>query len=144
DLKRVNVSAAYFLSIEFQQTGYLVERMYKAAHGDALGASTFGGAHQIMVPTVRYTEFLTDTQQIGQGVIVGQAGWEQVLETNKQSFAAQFVQRLRFTTAFSTAVTPAEFVDKLFLNAGMTPSLTDRNAVIAEFGSAKNSSDVAA
>src|SRR5207253_3847156 len=26
-LKRINVSAAYFLSIEFQQTGYLVERM---------------------------------------------------------------------------------------------------------------------
>src|SRR5205823_13144505 len=26
DLKRINVSAAYFLSIEFQQTGYLVER----------------------------------------------------------------------------------------------------------------------
>src|SRR5207302_169843 len=47
DLKRVNVSAAYFLSIEFQQTGYLVERMYKVAYGDATGASTFGGAHQL-------------------------------------------------------------------------------------------------
>src|SRR5207248_5612868 len=39
-LKRINVSAAYFLSIEFQQTGYLVERMYKAAFGSASGAST--------------------------------------------------------------------------------------------------------
>src|SRR6266436_5480028 len=39
-LKRINVSAAYFLSIEFQQTGYLVERMYKAAYGSASGAST--------------------------------------------------------------------------------------------------------
>src|SRR5437660_12009214 len=118
--------------------------MYKAAYGDAIGASTFGGAHQLTVPTVRYTEFLTDTQQIGQGVIVGQAGWEQVLENNKQSFAAQFVQRLRFTTAFSTAMTPAQFVDRLFLNAGVTPSATDRNAAIAEFGSAGNTSDVAA
>src|SRR5207253_8781379 len=41
-LKRINVSAAYFLSIEFQQTGYLVERIYKVAYGDASGTSTFG------------------------------------------------------------------------------------------------------
>jgi len=143
-LKRVNVSAAYFLSIEFQQTGYLVERMYKAAYGDAIGASTFGGAHQITVPTVRYTEFLTDTQQIGQGVIVGQAGWEQVLENNKQSFAAQFVQRSRFTTAFPTTMTPAQFVNQLFANAGVTPSATDRNAAINEFGGATNTADAAA
>src|SRR5207253_556322 len=34
ELKRINVSAAYFLSIEFQQTGYLVERFYKAAYGN--------------------------------------------------------------------------------------------------------------
>jgi len=26
EVKRINVSAAFFLSIEFQQTGYLVER----------------------------------------------------------------------------------------------------------------------
>jgi hypothetical protein len=31
DIRRINTSGAYFLSIEFQQTGYLVERMYKAA-----------------------------------------------------------------------------------------------------------------
>ena len=64
--------------------------MYKAAYGDASGASTLGSAHQLAVPVVRYTEFLTDTQQIGKGVIVGQTGWEQVLENNKQNFAAQF------------------------------------------------------
>lgn len=28
---------AFFLSIEFQQTGYLVERLYKVAYGSALG-----------------------------------------------------------------------------------------------------------
>src|SRR5256886_2885960 len=111
-LKRVNVSAAYFLSIEFQQTGYLVERMYKAAYGDAIGASTLGGAHQLAVPTVRYTEFLTDTQRIGQGVVVGKTGWEQVLENNKQNFAAQFAQRTRVTTALATTLTPALFADK--------------------------------
>src|SRR5438270_11049177 len=32
--KRVNVSAAFFLSIEFQNTGYFVYRMHKAAFGN--------------------------------------------------------------------------------------------------------------
>ncbi|CAN5578390.1 hypothetical protein BH20ACI3_BH20ACI3_04880 [soil metagenome] len=35
--KRVHVSAAFFLSIEFQETGYLIHRMYKAAYGDMPG-----------------------------------------------------------------------------------------------------------
>ncbi|PYS58735.1 MAG: hypothetical protein DMF74_22960 [Acidobacteria bacterium] len=70
ELKRINVSAAYFLSIEFQQTGYLVERFYKAAYGSASGSSTFGGTHQLSVPIVRFSEFLPDTQRIGQGVVV--------------------------------------------------------------------------
>src|SRR5438552_7311792 len=144
ELKRINVSAAYFLSIEFQQTGYLVERMYKVAYGDANGASTFGGAHQLAVPIVRFNEFLPDTQQIGQGVVVGQTGWEIVLENNKQAFTLDFVQRSRFATAFPTSLTPTQFVDRLFANAGVTPSSTDRNPAIAEFVSATNTTDVAA
>jgi len=144
EVKRINVSAAYFLSIEFQHTGYLVERMYKSAYGSANGTSTFGGTHQLSVPIIRFNEFLPDTQRIGQGVIVGQSGWETVLENNKRAFASEFVQRSRFTSAYATALTPAQFVDQLFLKAGVTPSSTDRNAAIAEFGSATNTSDVAA
>jgi len=143
-LKRINVSAAYFLSIEFQQTGYLVERMYKAAFGSASGASTLGGAHQLPVPIVRFNEFLPDTQQIGQGVVVNVGNWQQQLENNKQAFALDFVQRSRFATAFATTLTPAQFVDTLFTNAGVTPSASDRQAAINEFGSATTTSDTAA
>ena len=144
EAKRINVSAAYFLSIEFQQTGYLVERMYKAAYGDASGSSNIGAAHQLSVPIARFNEFLSDTQQIGQGVIVGQTGWEAVLENNKQTFAAQFAQRSRFASAFATSMTPTQFVDALFANAGVIPTATDRNAALAEFGAATNTSDLAA
>ena len=143
-LKRINVSAAYFLSIEFQQTGYLVERIYKTAFGSASGASTLGGAHQLPVPIVRFNEFLPDTQQIGQGVVVNVGNWQQQLESNKQSFALDFVQRSRFATAYSTNLTPVQFVDQLFNNAGVTPAASDRNAAIAEFGSATNTGDTAA
>lgn len=134
DVKRVNVSAAFFVSIEFQQTGFLVYRTYKAAYGNISGAP---------VP-VRFSELLADMQQIGQNVIVGQTGWEAVLENNKQTYFAQFVQRARFIAAFNTSLTPAQFVDKLFANAGVTPSTAERNQAIAEFGSAANSEDVTA
>src|SRR5205823_12003347 len=144
ELKRINVSAAYFLSTEFQQTGYLVERLYKTAYGDASGASTLGGAHQLAVPVVRFNEFLPDTQQIGQGVVVNVGNWHQQLENNNQAFALDFVQRSRFTSAFATTLTPAQFVDALFSNAGVTPSPGDRQTAINEFGSATNTSDVAA
>jgi len=144
EIKRINVSAAFFLSIEFQDTGYLVERIYKTAYGDAEGSSTFGGIHPIKVPMVRLNEFLSDTREIGQGVTVLQTGWEQVLENNKNSFTNAFVKRPRFANAFPTSMTPAEFVDKLFATAGVTPSASDRTAAINEFGLANTTSDLAA
>jgi Tol biopolymer transport system component len=134
EAKRVNVSAAYFLSIEFQQTGYLVYRIYKASYGNLPGAP---------VPITR-SEFLPDTQKIGQGVIVNQANWEQMLENNKQAFTSEFVQRPRFTSAYPTSMTPAGFVDTLFTNAGVTPSEGDRTAAINEFAFAPTTTDVAA
>jgi hypothetical protein len=146
-VKRVDTSAAFFLSIEFQQTGYLVERMYKAAFGDATGNSTLGGPHQLSVPVVRLREFLRDTQEVGSTptqVIVGQGNWQQQLEANKQAFALDFVSRQRFANAFPTTMTPAQFVDALFQNAGVTPSATDRNTATGEFGAASDTANTSA
>src|SRR5438270_13204100 len=133
DLKRINTSAAYFLSIEFRETGYLVERLYKAAYGDGTGTSTLGSTHPISVPVVRFSEFLPDTKTIGQGVIVGQTGWETVLENNKVAFTNAFVQRSRFTTAFPTTLSSAAFVDALNAKAGNVLSSSNRSAIIALF-----------
>jgi CSLREA domain-containing protein len=144
DVKRINVSAAFFLSIEFQQTGYLVERMYKTAYGDATGTSTLGGSHQLSVPIVRFTEFLKDTQRIGQGVVVLAPGWEQALENNKQAYAGEVVQTVRFISAFPTTMTPAQFVDKLNQNAGNVLSLSERTTAINLFSGATDSSNTTA
>ncbi|MDQ3665657.1 MAG: hypothetical protein M3410_03485 [Acidobacteriota bacterium] len=142
EVKRINVSAAFYLSIEFQETGYLVERLYKSAYGDAMGTSTFNGTHQLPVPIVRFNEFLADTQEIGQGVVVGAPGWEQQLENNKQTFVTRFVQRSRFTTALPTTMTPAQFVDQLNTNAGNVLSATERASAIAFFGGATDTSNM--
>lgn len=134
ETKRINVSAAFFVSIEFQETGYLVYRFYKSAYGNIAGTP---------VP-VRFNEFLPDTRQIGQGVVVGVGNWQAQLAANKVAFAQVFVARSRFTTAFPTTMSPTQFVNALFSNAAVTPSDAERNLVIAEFGSATNTTDAAA
>ncbi|HWN08494.1 MAG TPA: S8 family serine peptidase [Pyrinomonadaceae bacterium] len=132
--RRVNVSGAFFLSIEFQETGYLVYRIYKAAYGNLPNTP---------VP-IKLSEFLPDTKQIGQGVVVGNPNWQQTLDNNKNAFVTSFVARARFTDAFPNTLTAGQFVDALFLNAGVTPSASDRAAAIGEFAGADGSADTPA
>lgn len=134
EVKRIDTSAAFFLSIEFQQTGYLVYRMYQASYGDLPG---------MRVP-VRLTDFRPDTQEIDNGVIVNQDGWQTTLEINKQAFAAEFVQRAQFVSAYPTAMSPTALVNKLQANAGITLSDTDRAAAINEFGGVATTGDTSA
>ena len=124
EVKRINVSAAFFLSTEFQETGYLVYRFYKASFGNLPGAP---------VP-IGFTDFLRDTQEIGKGVQVGAPNWESVLEANKQNYALAFVQTLEFQAAYN-GLSATSFVDKLNTNAGNVLSPTERTNLIALFGS---------
>ena len=123
-VKRVNVSAAFFLSIEFQQTGYLVYLLNKAAFGDIPNTP---------VPVRRET-FMPDTRSISNGVVVGAQGWEQLLENNKVAFTQGFVQRSAFVNAYPQGMAAADYVDKLFANAGVTPTGQERQAAIDAYG----------
>jgi hypothetical protein len=141
--RRTNVAAAFFLSIEFQQTGYLVERLYKTAYGSSTGSSTLGGVHALPVPVVRFAEFLPDTQKIGQGVLVGQAGWETALENNKVAFVNEFVLRSRFTTDYAAGMSDATFVDTLNTNAGNPLSVSEQDQLVSDLnGSIKTRAQV--
>ena len=147
DVTRINDSGAFFLSIEFQQTGYLVERMYKAAYGDAPNAvSNFGPAHTVVAPIVKYSEFIPDVKQIGNGVIVNQGNWQALLEANKVAFGQAFVQRSRFTdpSAYPTSMSPANFVKKLADNAGVPANDQDRTTAINRFAGAADTSNITA
>ncbi|MFL6282095.1 MAG: DUF4214 domain-containing protein, partial [Pyrinomonadaceae bacterium] len=137
EVKRVNMSAAFFLSIEFQNTGFLAYRVNKAAFGNITGKP---------VPVTR-SLFLTDAQELAgtpAQVVVGQEGWEQQLEANKVAFTQEFVARSAFITLYPTAHSPAQFVDALFSHAGITPATAERQAAISEFGSASDTSDTRA
>jgi subtilisin family serine protease len=103
EVRRINVSAAFFVSTEFQQTGYFVYRMHQAAYntGERLHIHTF----------------LLDTQEIGRGIIVNQGNWQQQLETNTQNYVNEFVTSQAFAPYFS--MTPAEYVDALNNNTAI-------------------------
>jgi hypothetical protein len=125
---RINVSAAFFLSIEFQQTGNLVYKMYKAGLGNLTGKPV----------AVDRAPFLADSRQIQTTpaqIIVGQGDWQTQLETNKQAFALAFVQRPAFQSAHASqdAVT---YVSSLFANAGVTPTNTETSAAVSAFNTA--------
>src|SRR4029079_6301282 len=124
EVKRINVSAAFFLSIEFQETGYLVYRMHKTAFGNLQGAP---------VP-VALNPFLRDTQAIGRGVQVGIGDWETQLENNKQAFTLAFVQRPEFLAAYPNTLSADQFVSQLDANAGLVLSPPERANLIALLG----------
>jgi hypothetical protein len=145
DFMRANTSGAFFLSIEFQETGYLVYRMYKTAYGDADGSAIINNTPTaIKVPVIRRQEFLPDMNQIRNNVQVGIGNWQAQLEANKTAFAADFAQRARFVTAYPTSLTPAQFVTQLFVKAGVSPSAQEQQDAVNEFGGAGNTADVAA
>ena len=122
--KRVDVSASFFLSIEFQETGGYALRIQRAAFG-----------RQSNDPTTRYAylDFMRDSRTIGQGVIVGQPGFDALLEQNKQAYASGIVADPLFTARFPIQPGP-NYVDALFASAGVTPTAAERTAAINAFG----------
>jgi hypothetical protein len=122
--KRINVSAAFFLSIEYHETGYLVYKMYDAGFGNLPGKP---------VP-VRREDFMPDTKTIGNGVVVGAPNWETVLNNNKNAYALAFVQRPAFVAAFPSSMTASDFVNKIDNNLGNILSSTDKNNLVNILG----------
>ena len=112
--RRINVSAAYFLSIEFQQTGGLVNSLYRTS----------------FERRPLYSEFVPDTQTVGLNVIVGRSGWEQQLETNKQAFVNAWVQRPSFVSAYGSLADDA-YVDTLINHTGVNFTSGERNALVS-------------
>ncbi|HZB47239.1 MAG TPA: hypothetical protein VE360_18405 [Pyrinomonadaceae bacterium] len=124
-VKRVDTSAAFFLSIEFQETGYFVYRVYQAAFGDLAGKP---------VP-ITIQEFLPEAQAVGRGVVVGVGDWQAQLDANKNAFVGDLVARTRFASRYPATLSPAEFVDALNANAGGALSQAERDQLVNSLAS---------
>jgi Tol biopolymer transport system component len=103
--RRIDVSAAFFFSLEFQQTGSFVYGLYKGAL-----------ARQ---PT--YLEFTVDHNRV-----IGGAD----LEAEKAALANDFVQRPEFQQHYPGSMTNTQFVNTLFDTASLFPFTAERQAEI--------------
>jgi hypothetical protein len=123
--RRINVSAAFFFSIEFQSTGYLVHRLYTVS---------FPSSPTRPKGLPRLDEFLRDTTDIAGGVVVNQGNWQSVLEQNTQAFLRRWVDRSDFRAQFPDSFSPDQFVDALFANGGVVPTSNERGEAIMAYG----------
>jgi hypothetical protein len=120
DRRRENVSAAYFLSIEFQQEGGLVDGLYRAAFGTA----------------PQYASFMPDARKVGEGVVVGNDGWQARLAANKEAFANEFVNRAAFHQMYDS-MNDALFVDTLISHTGVSFTASERDAWVSGLGTSQ-------
>ncbi len=116
--RRIEVSAAFFDSEEFQQTGSFVYGLYKNGLGRQLS----------------YAEFSADRAQLLAGPDT---------EINKQAFTNAFVQRAEFLQKYQGAYTAEAFVDALLANIWQVTGIdltANRETLIAHY--ATGGSDV--
>ncbi|HEY5445934.1 MAG TPA: DUF4214 domain-containing protein, partial [Pyrinomonadaceae bacterium] len=121
EVKRIDTSAAFFLSIEFQQTGFLVYRLYK---------TSFPASPARPRGLPRFAELIPDAQTIGNGVVVGEPNWQGKLEANTVAFINTFVSRLEFQATYPAQLTAAQYVDNLNTLANGALSTNERNALV--------------
>jgi hypothetical protein len=115
--RRAGVSAAFFVESEFQEGGNFVYRLYKGALSRQLN----------------YAEFNSD-----RGKIVVGAG----LEASKVALVNEFVGRTEFMTTYPTSLSNAQFVNRLFDNAGLIGFPTERQQQIDAMNAGKTRAQV--
>jgi glucose/arabinose dehydrogenase len=96
--RRIDVSAAFFVEAEFQNTGFFVVRSYRASLGRR--------------PT--FIEFMTDRTRLQDGAN---------LNTEKVAYANDFVQRSEFISLYPLSQTGPQFVDALIARVNSTSGL---------------------
>ncbi len=111
EVSRINTSAAFFLSIEFQTTGALAYNANRAAFGSSASGSP---------AAVLYGQFEKDVQQLQQNLVFGQPGFDAQLEANKTAYFNDFVNRPEFVTKYPATLTNAQYVDNLLTSANMS------------------------
>jgi hypothetical protein len=114
---RHRVSAAFFLSAEFHETGYFVYRFYKASYARRPA----------------YAEFVRDRNLLVAGPNI---------EASKQAFAENWTNRAEFKEAYPETMTPEEFVNKLFDTMQLFPYTDERLQLAQEMRDGKTRAEV--
>jgi hypothetical protein len=113
EVKRIDTSASFFLSLEFQKTGLLAYTTHRAAFGTSASGSP---------APILYGNFMRDTQALQTNLVFGQPGFDAQLEANKVAYFDEFVTRPEFVAKYPAALTNAQYVDNLLTTANLTPT----------------------
>jgi hypothetical protein len=113
EVRRINVSVAFFLSLEFQATGGTAYLTNKVAYGGRPD----------------YVRFESDAQAIGLNYIFGQPGAEAILEANKVAYFNDYVGRAEFTNTYN-GVSDQSYVDTLISNTGVSFTQPEHDALL--------------
>ncbi len=111
--RRIGVSGAFFVELEFQKTGYVVYRMYRGAYGTVAGAPTRA--------KVSFAQFSSDRPLID---------INQLAQTTA-TYANTFVARPEFKAEYPDNLSADVFVNKLYDTAGLSGFASERQAAIA-------------
>jgi hypothetical protein len=111
--RRIGVSGSFFVEQEFQETGYVVYRLYRAAYGTWPGSGTPDDPAATNRANLKYSKFKVDRP-----LLVGGSG----LAQSTVDYANAFVQRAEFLAAYPNTMTNAQFVNALFDTAGLPAS----------------------
>lgn len=115
--KKIGVSAAFFIELEFQETGNFVYRLYKASYARRPA----------------YDEFMPDRSRIVSGP---------GLQASKAAFVDQWVQRDSFRLVYPDTLTPEDFINRLFDCAGLVPYAAERQRLANDLRNGKSRAQV--
>jgi hypothetical protein len=110
--RRVSVSAAFVIENEFQETGSFIYRLYKGT----------------LARRPTYAEFTADRSKVEAGFAI---------EETRNALVAEFVTRPEFKTAYPDAISNADFVNKLFDTAGLSPYTSERAQLLTDMQGGK-------
>jgi aldose sugar dehydrogenase len=116
EVKRINVSAAFFLSIEFNETGLLAYLTNKAAFGNMSPPNA-------PVP-LTFNQFVHDAQALQKNYVFGAPGAEAQLEANKQAYFDEFVTRPEFVSKYAN-LSNRTYADTLLSTAGIAQTTAE-------------------
>jgi hypothetical protein len=105
--RRIDVSAAFFIETEFQQTGSFVIRFYRAS----------------LARRPTFAEFEAD-----RAMILANPN----LDQSQRGFANQWITRESFLQSFPAGMNATDFVNQLFDTAELVPFTTERQLQIDE------------
>jgi len=84
----------------------------------------------------RYEEFMRDARTIARGVILESENTDQIFDGNLRDFVQAWVGRDAFVSTFGH-LTDAQFVDKLLMNASVKMDATERDGLINDLASGR-------